>query len=171
MEPRKLLHPPRLLGRTGVLLILSTCAAVAQSDDQRMWRYWTVKDGLTETYSLRLSVAQDGTTIVRHGSVRSMSVLDGYSVAQLPEPRYDIRPNYQATARAYKSPDGSLWTTSDGMLKQYTGGQWVVHYGARLGLTFSSEDDSGGPGRAAHPRPDAGQPGRIRSCIARLADR
>ena len=102
--------------------------ALLQANDPEFWRYWTARDGLQETYSLRLSTAPDDSTWIRHGAVRMMSVLDGYSVRKLPEPREASRPNYQATARVYGNLTGAAWTAEEGVLKQFSGGRWVPHH-------------------------------------------
>src|ERR1700676_4810420 len=53
------------------------------------WRFWTASDGLPESFVRKLSRGPDGRIWIRNGSVASMSILDGYSVPLIPEPRAD----------------------------------------------------------------------------------
>ena len=48
-----------------------------------MWRFWTVADGLPESYTFSLGLGADGSLTARHGAVRYMSVLDGYVVNRI----------------------------------------------------------------------------------------
>ena len=119
---------PRLrnLMSVGVMLTLALNGKRSQAADTS-WRDWTVSDGMPETYSARVSSGPDGSIWVRHGAVRFLSTLDGYSVVKLPEPRNALRPNYQFMQRVYGSLNGPVWTAEEGVLKEYTGGRWVVH--------------------------------------------
>src|SRR6266404_431199 len=51
------------------------------------WRFWTAADGMKESYSRSISLGAGGRIWVRHGAARGVSVLDGYSVLQVPDPR------------------------------------------------------------------------------------
>jgi signal transduction histidine kinase len=124
------LHISKRFSWIRIIPVLFGYVALSQAEDSVMWRHWTVSDGLQETYSFRLSAAPDDRAWVRHGAVRFMSMLDGYSVSKLPEPRDAVTPDYQATSRVYGTLDGSAWTVSAGVLKHYSGGRWAVLYKA-----------------------------------------
>ncbi|MBL8211663.1 MAG: response regulator [Bryobacterales bacterium] len=91
------------------------------------WRFWTVADGMAESYTQSLASGADGSVWVRHGSVRAMSVLDGYSVRQIPEPRNAAEVNWLLIARVYSDLPVQAWTVEDRVLKQWTGGEWIAH--------------------------------------------
>jgi signal transduction histidine kinase/ActR/RegA family two-component response regulator len=93
---------------------------------QPAWRFWTVREGLVESYTLSLGASPDGTVWARHGAVGFLSQLDGYSVRQIPEPRLGKEVHWQMTARVYGGPLGDAWTVEDGSLKQYWNQRWLV---------------------------------------------
>ena len=107
------------------LLLLLTAPLPAQV--QAGWRFWSAPDGLTETYCRTLGVTPGGSVWVRHGAVASMSVLDGYTVTRIQEPRTASSVNWSVLARVYASPPGDAWTVEDGALKQYRNRRWIVH--------------------------------------------
>ena len=56
-----------------------------------------------------------------------MSVFDGYGVTRIAEPRDATQPYWPATTRVYAEPGQSLWSASDGVLKEYRDGKWIAH--------------------------------------------
>jgi len=114
--------------RLAAVLVIGTAAALLRADDQDLWRSWAVRDGLAETYTYRLSVTPGGDAYARHGAVPLMSVFDGYGVAQLPEPRRKVQPDWPLETRVYTSAGGAPWVVSEGELRQYRAGKWVTHY-------------------------------------------
>src|SRR5436309_3224267 len=112
-------------------LALSMLPSSAWAQDREMWRFWTVADGLQESFTFSLGLAPDGSMTARHGAVRFMSRLDGYGVSQIPDPRRSGHTDWAGSARATMAPDGSTWTTADGRLMQYCNGQWTQHYLAK----------------------------------------
>src|ERR1039458_10899983 len=68
----------------GLILLLALPLA---AHGQMGWRFWTAADGMAESYSQSVGIAPDGTAWIRHGQVSTMSVLNGYSVSQIAEPR------------------------------------------------------------------------------------
>jgi len=100
---------------------------VSSAHGQDGWRFWTPADGMTEAYTQSLAVAGDGSVWARHGSVNAMSVLDGYTVAQIPEPRQAPEVNWLLIARVHADRLGEAWTVEDRVLKQWVGGRWVSH--------------------------------------------
>jgi signal transduction histidine kinase/CheY-like chemotaxis protein len=103
--------------------------SILLAQGQAGWRFWDVSSGMVESYSLAVGKGPDGRVWVRHGAVKSMSVLDGYSIQNIPEPRLgsiaDFR-SHQSVRRVYggSGPDG--WTTESGALKQFDGKTWTV---------------------------------------------
>src|SRR5205807_2623699 len=63
----------------------------------------------------------------------AMSVLDGYSVRNLPEPRTVRQPDWAWTARVYSALNGWPWTVAEGSLKEFRNEAWTVHYQAPPG--------------------------------------
>jgi signal transduction histidine kinase/ActR/RegA family two-component response regulator len=108
---------------------LFTTALSAQNGET--WRYWTVADGLQETFTFSLSVGPNGYVTARHGAVASMSVLDGYGVNKIPDPHRSGRTDTDSSARATISVHGSTWTTVEGKLMEYRDGRWILHYQAQ----------------------------------------
>jgi hypothetical protein len=64
-----------------VLLLLDGAALCAQ--DTSRWRYWQVADGFKESYTVSLGVDASGNVWARQ-SIAAVSLLNGYSVVQLP---------------------------------------------------------------------------------------
>ncbi|HEV3197641.1 MAG TPA: response regulator [Bryobacteraceae bacterium] len=108
-------------------------AGMLHADDRFLWRSWGVRDGLTETYSFAVSGVPGGNAYVRHGAVRSMSVLDGYGITRIPDPRGSAQPDWPSTRRVYTGAGGTLWTASFGTLQEYRDGNWTVRYRAPAG--------------------------------------
>jgi signal transduction histidine kinase/DNA-binding response OmpR family regulator len=98
------------------------------ADERFLWRSWGVRDGLAETYSYAVSMTPGGSAYIRHGSVLSMSVLDGYSVTRIPDPRGSAQVDFPSTKRVYAGTGGALWTTSLDALLEYRDGKWTVRY-------------------------------------------
>jgi len=106
--------------------LLATLAAPLAGSDLAGWRSWTAADGMPESYSQSLGADPDGRVWIRHGAVRSMSLLDGYSVLPIPEPRDGFKVNFDLLAPVYGNGQGEAWTVEDAALKHYVGGRWVV---------------------------------------------
>jgi hypothetical protein len=88
-------------------LILWAGAGLLHADERFQWRSWGVRDGLTETYSYAVSMTPEASAYIRHGSVLSMSLFDGYHVTRIPEPRGNAQPDWQSTKRVYGGPRGT----------------------------------------------------------------
>jgi hypothetical protein len=116
-----------------ILLAVGVLAATGRAGEQLLWRSWSTADGLAETYCSRVSVTPDGPAWVRHGAVGAMSVLDGYGVRNLPEPRANRQPDWAATARVYARLNGWPWTVAEGSLKEYRDTEWIGKYQVRPG--------------------------------------
>jgi signal transduction histidine kinase len=84
------------------------------------WRIFKKADGLAENVCLSVTLGTSGNVLVRHPRSASVSVLDGYSITNVPGPdnnRY----------RVYESSAGQFWTLSPGGLYEYRDGEWVLH--------------------------------------------
>jgi signal transduction histidine kinase/CheY-like chemotaxis protein len=122
------------LGRTLLLVAaLVETPRLFPADLQTMWRSWTAADGLTESYTYNLAVDPNGNVWARHGSVGAISILDGYSVRHLPEPREGDRINWEANGRIYANAQGWAWTVAEGELKELKNGRWLTHFRAPPG--------------------------------------
>ena len=106
----------------GVILLLALPLAVY---GQMGWRFWTAADGMAESYSQSVGIAPDGTAWIRHGQVSAMSVLNGYSVSQIAEPRATREVNWGLLARVHGGSPGEAWTIEDGVLKRYVNQRWT----------------------------------------------
>jgi signal transduction histidine kinase/CheY-like chemotaxis protein len=122
-----------------IVALLGLLPHPAPGAEKGGWRYWDSSSGMVETYTLTLGRGPDGTVWARHGAVRSMSVLDGYAVRTIPEPRNQYLQNmFQARAvkRAYgqKGGQGLMgWTAENDSLMQFDGKAWNVRIGPRPG--------------------------------------
>jgi signal transduction histidine kinase/ligand-binding sensor domain-containing protein len=117
----------KLLTRT--LVLVSTLLGVATpafSQARTVWRFWTAEDGLGESYSRKISIASSGRVWVRHGAVPGMSVLDGYSVSQIPEPRTSATIDWSRLAGIYEDRGGNPWTVENHGLIRYDGVRWII---------------------------------------------
>ncbi len=112
---------------TALSALLLLAVALRAQGPPPSWRFWDVADGLQESYCRRLAVDPSDNVWIRHGEVRSMSVLDGYSSHKVPEPRLGDTPHWGSMARVFATPEGEAWTVEDGTLKQYKGQHWIAH--------------------------------------------
>src|SRR5436305_1091558 len=103
---------------TKYVFLLSAIAALPSvlAESQSAWRVWTTEDGLAESYTRRVSIGADGRVILRHGAVPNASILDGYTVVQIPEARTVADIDWARLARVYTSGKGELWTVEEGVL-------------------------------------------------------
>jgi signal transduction histidine kinase/CheY-like chemotaxis protein len=123
----RLCEPASRTGReihVGGLLFLLFLPLMA--DGQTGWRFWTAADGLAESYCQTLALAPDGTAWVRHGQVDRMSVLNGYSVSRIAEPRAAREVNWDLLARVHAGMPRDAWTIEDGSLKRYANLCWTA---------------------------------------------
>ena len=96
-----------------------------QAGDASLWRTWSVKDGFVETYTSSIAVSRDGNAYFRHGAVRSMDLFDGYRVTTIPDPGGHVK-RWADKERVQADAQGTLWATSDGVLKRFLGGKWTA---------------------------------------------
>lgn len=77
-------------------------AAVAQPAD--IWRYFSVRHGLAESYVGAVSSGLDGRIWITHGQVPGMTSFDGFTFRQFPSPGVDLR--------VEEGAGGELWAMS-----------------------------------------------------------
>ena len=94
-----------------------------------MWRYWTSADGLEETFTAALTATPNGQIWALHGAVPFMSILDGYGVTRIPDPRLYARDD-QLSRRVQISPSGVPWAATDAGLAEFVNGAWILRYPA-----------------------------------------
>lgn len=90
------------------------------------WRFWTASDGLAESYSRSISIGAGGRVWVRHGAVSSLSILDGYTVTQVPEPRAGANIDWGHVSGIYEDRSGKAWTVENRTLTRFDGVRWAV---------------------------------------------
>jgi signal transduction histidine kinase/ActR/RegA family two-component response regulator len=110
-------------------LLLGTTCARAQLGPE--WRFWNQADGLPESYIRGVSRGPDGRVWLRPGAVDSMTVLDGYEVARLPEIRTGTISFQGVRARVYGGADGDAWTVEEGALWHCTSGRWTAEVASK----------------------------------------
>ena len=117
----------RTIGLKAPLAKLAFAGTVlmCRAEESSRWRTWSGSDGLQETFSSRVSVTPGGSVWVRHGAITTMSVLDGYGIVHMPDPRQASVPYWPTTARVYAASNGAPWSVADGWLKTYRGDAWV----------------------------------------------
>jgi signal transduction histidine kinase/CheY-like chemotaxis protein/ligand-binding sensor domain-containing protein len=103
-------------------LLFATTGIFAQS--RADWHFWSAAGGLKESYSRKMSIGADGRLWVRHGAVSAMSVLDGYTVVGVPEPRLGPTISWNRLARIYTDPAGTAWTVENHALMSFAGSAW-----------------------------------------------
>jgi signal transduction histidine kinase/CheY-like chemotaxis protein len=116
-------------------------AVVAQ--DHAMWRFWTLSDGLQESYSYSLGLGPGGSVAIRHGAVPFMSVLDGYGVVRIPDSNLPGSVDEATRGRATPGLNGSIWTATDGNLMEYRAGRWLVRYETPPGMRLIAAAPAG----------------------------
>jgi signal transduction histidine kinase/CheY-like chemotaxis protein len=112
----------RRLLLSALLILAGAGAARAQ---QPGWRYWTPADGIQESHSRKIGTLPDGGVVIRHGLVANADVLDGYVVESIPEPR-EGSVTEATLAGIHSVIPGETWAMSEGALKQFTQGRWIV---------------------------------------------
>src|ERR1035437_4426805 len=111
------------MSTTAVLVFLTPESRCQSRSD---WQYWTSADGLKESYSRKMSIGADGRLWVRHGTVNAMSVLDGYNVTGVPEPRRGSTIVFSQIGRVYSGPTGTAWTVENHALMSFDGSIWRI---------------------------------------------
>ena len=129
------------LAAFALCLCMLAPAVVAQGHDP--WRFWTIADGLQETYSYSLALGPGDSVTIRHGAVPFMSFLDGYGVVRIPEPYRTEKVDGLTRGRATLGANGSIWAAIDGNLMEYRADRWKLHYQTPPGLRLIAAAPSG----------------------------
>jgi signal transduction histidine kinase/CheY-like chemotaxis protein len=134
---------PSKLATIPALVLLLSAGIAAQSASN--WRFWDKSDGFEESYCRTIGVDAHGRLWVRHGAVSRMSVLDGYSVRKLPEPRVGPTADWTYSERVNVSPAGVPWVVENRSLKRFDGEVWRVEWsheeGGRILSALPVADD------------------------------
>ena len=144
-------------------LVLLLTQPNAHSQSRLDWRFWTGSDGLPESFIRNLSMGPDGRIWIRNGLVDSMSILDGYGVTVIPEPRADRHiEDWSLLARVHAGAGGEAWTIENHALKRFQGGQWRVEASEKPGepMIVAMPAGAGGVLVLFAGRLSAFQPGR-----------
>src|SRR5882724_7145495 len=112
--------------RTACCILLAGAVSYCSAQSRNDWRFWTAADGLKESYSRRMSIGADGRLWVRHGAVDGLSVLDGYSIALVPEVRQAKSFEWAQVARVYGGHAGEAWAVEAEALQRWDGKRWNV---------------------------------------------
>jgi signal transduction histidine kinase/CheY-like chemotaxis protein/ligand-binding sensor domain-containing protein len=131
----------RLTSAAAVLVFLTPESSGQSRSD---WHFWTAADGLKESYSRRMSIGADGRLWVRHGTVSAMSVLDGYTVVQIPEARRGSAIDWNRLARIYTGANGTAWTVENHALMSFDGAHWSTDALEDSGDTMIAAMPAGG---------------------------
>ena len=124
-------RPPCVL-LAALALLLTQPLAFSQS--RLDWRFWTASDGLPESFVHKISKGPDGRIWIRNGAVGSMSILDGYGITRIPEPRSSrVIEDWSLLRRVHADSDGEAWTVENHGLKRYKGGHWLVEASEKPG--------------------------------------
>ncbi len=111
------------------LLLLSLVLASgvrAGGQTSQDWRFWTSEDGMAESFSRKVSLNADGTVILRHGHIHSMTLLDGYRVRRIPEPIPPESRDLAKLSHAYADESGTIWISDGGTIRYYYGERWAT---------------------------------------------
>ncbi len=69
-----------------------------------VWRFWTVQDGLSETYSSNMSIGPTGNLLIMQGQIsKQYNVYDGYEIHLIP--KYE-----DLMGAIFEGPTGLIWS-------------------------------------------------------------
>jgi signal transduction histidine kinase len=100
-----------------LILALAPLARAQRYSDFRMYR---AVDGMAESACVSVSISANGKVVAKHLNEDSMSLLDGFTVAQFPSPE-------AGRNRIYASTSGQLWTINSEGLLEFRDGSWRLH--------------------------------------------
>lgn len=125
---------PSMICRFLIVPILFIPALLAQSGE--VWRSWTVKDGLFESYTRNLSRGRNGDVWTRHGMIGPLSVISAGGVKNFAPPNLTVEQWIRWQNRVWSSHEGVAFTSIDGAIMRHSGvpkGSWQVVRQARNG--------------------------------------
>jgi signal transduction histidine kinase/CheY-like chemotaxis protein len=103
-----------------IVPILFIPALLAQSGE--VWRSWTVKDGLFESYTRNLSRGRNGDIWTRHGMIGPLSVISAGGVKNFAHPNLTVDQWIRWQHRVWSSQRGVAYTALEGAIVRHTGG-------------------------------------------------
>ncbi len=111
------------------LLFLASLPVCGQSGEG--WRYWTISDGMLESYSRDLSRSRNGEIWSRHGMMGKLSVLDGEKVSLIPDPVMSDQAWRNWRSRVWPDEMGGAWSLINQEIWWLAGGSWKMEVAAR----------------------------------------
>ena len=116
-------YAPRIFFSVLFIALIVIFPSIGWGQNPPVWRYWNTLDGFDEPTSMKVSIGPDGTVYVNHGHVKHSSVLDGYSVRQIPNPmpHGKIRENkfHQIWSTAFAGVDAGIFVQFDKSLNNW----------------------------------------------------
>ncbi|MCX6612715.1 MAG: ATP-binding protein [Acidobacteria bacterium] len=113
------------------LLLCAASALYGQSGEG--WRYWTINDGMMESYSRDLSRSKSGEIWSRHGMMGKLSILDGEKVRLISDPVLSAQAWRDWRSRVWPDERGGAWSLVEQEILQLTRGRWRVEVAAKTG--------------------------------------
>ena len=98
---------------------LALLVGTAYAQTPMVWRYWTMADGLYESYASNVTNTPEGIAWACHGGVDFVSALDGYRVRQVAGSEGLDRP-------IFGMPGRSAWTLGPQGLMTLHGSRWTA---------------------------------------------
>ena len=95
------------------------------------WRVYKVADGLPESACISVAISPSGKVLARHLSSESVSLLNGYTVSNVPLPA-------AGASRVRETPNGQLWTVVPEGLLEFKDGTWALHPVPEIAAVFRS---------------------------------
>jgi|GEM_PF-2087516 len=113
------------------LLLCAALPLCGQSGEG--WRYWTISDGMLESFSRYLSRSRNGEIWSRHGMVGKLSVLDGEKVSLIADPVMSTHAWQNWRCRVWPDGNGGAWSLVNQKIWRLSGGTWKVEAAEREG--------------------------------------
>ena len=111
---------------TALALGMALCPVEGQGAAR--WRYWTVADGLTESFSRVVNRGSNGEIWVRHGTVAKLSVLNGRGVRQIADPWVKSLDSKPRQRRVWPDGAGGAWVVENLGLMRLDGDRWKTEW-------------------------------------------
>ncbi len=108
--------------------VLPLCAQIEQG-----WRYWTISDGMFESYSRYLSRSRNGEIWSRHGMIGKLSILEGEKVKLITDPVMSTQDWWNWKSRVCPDGKGGAWTLVNQEILRLNDGTWKVEAAALKG--------------------------------------
>ena len=102
---------------TAWLVSIISPLGLTQSFEQ--WRYWTISDGLEESWSTSISIGPSGKIWINHGDVDHCSCLEGYQIVKYPIPSPNVK--------IKESHKNTLWSICEGGILRFHNETWILY--------------------------------------------